>query len=76
MILLERYMCLFNSPEYSYLEEEAEPISTMKYLSCRNYSFQKLSQFAQGNNVLDAPPSNTDGVFFGNTCVSSTWLNR
>jgi hypothetical protein len=25
------------------------------------YSFQKLTQFSQGNNVLDAPPSNIDG---------------
>jgi hypothetical protein len=40
---------------------EQSSTSTLKYLSCRMYSFQKLIQFFQENNVLDAPASNTDG---------------
>jgi hypothetical protein len=56
--------------------EQPEPISTLKTLICRQYFFQKLSQSAQGNNVLDAPSSNTDIFLWRNTCVSSSLLNR
>jgi hypothetical protein len=35
----------------------------------------KLS-ISQGNNVLDAPASNTDGLVWRDTCVSSTQMNR
>jgi hypothetical protein len=31
-----------------------EPISSFNNLSCRRYSFQKLTHFSQGNNVPDA----------------------
>jgi hypothetical protein len=34
--------------------------------------FQNLSQFSQGNKVLDAPASNTEGFPSRDTCVSST----
>jgi hypothetical protein len=51
---------------------EQEPVSTLKNLSCRKYSFQKLSQFLQGNNVLHDPASNTDDFLSKDTCVSST----
>jgi hypothetical protein len=67
-------MYFFNSPEYAYLEE-TEPISTLKNLSCRKYSFQKLTQFSLGNNVLDAPASNTISFLLRETDVSSTQLN-
>jgi hypothetical protein len=43
---------------------------------CRKYSFQTASLFAQINNMLDAPASNTDGFLLRDTCLSSTWLNR
>jgi hypothetical protein len=56
--------------------EQTEPISTLKNLSCRKYSFQKLCQFSQGNNVLDAPASNTSGFITRDTYVSSPQLNR
>jgi hypothetical protein len=36
----------------------------------------KLTQFSQGNNVLDAPASTTKGVLSRDTFVSSTYLNR
>jgi hypothetical protein len=36
----------------------------------------KLTQFSQGNKVLDAPVSITDGLLSKDTCVSSTLLNR
>jgi hypothetical protein len=73
MVDFERYMYLVNSPEYAYLEQN-EPFSTLKVMICRKYSFQKLPQFSQENNVLDAPPLNTDGVHSGDTCISSTWV--
>jgi hypothetical protein len=55
---LEKYICFFNSVEYAYLEQN-ESVSTRKQLSLSKYSFQKLTQFSQGNNVLDAPTSHT-----------------
>jgi hypothetical protein len=48
----------------------------MKTMIWRKYSFQKLTQFTQGNNVLDAAASNTDGFVLRDTYVSSTQLNR
>ena len=37
----------------------------------QRYAFQKLIQFSQGNNVLDAPTSNADGFVSKDTCVFS-----
>jgi hypothetical protein len=68
-------MCFFKSAEQAYLKQR-EPIPTLKNLSCKMYSFQKLTQFSQGNNVLDAPASKTDCFLSRDTCVSSTHLNR
>jgi hypothetical protein len=42
---------------------------------CSKYTFQKLTQFSQGNNVIDIAASNIDGVLRRDTCVSSTQLN-
>jgi hypothetical protein len=67
-------MCFFNSAEYACLEQR-EPISTLKNLSCRKYSFQEVTQFLQWNNVQDALTSNIDGFFWRDSCVSSTELN-
>jgi hypothetical protein len=39
---------------------------------CRKYSFQKLTKFAQGNNVLAAPSSNSEGFLLRDVCISST----
>jgi hypothetical protein len=38
--------------------------------------FQKLTEFTLGNNVLDAPASNTDGFVWRDTCVPSNKQNR
>jgi hypothetical protein len=40
------------------------------------FSFQKVTQFSQGNKVLDLSASNTGGLLSRDTCVSSTLLNR
>jgi hypothetical protein len=40
---------------------QREPISTLKILTCRKYSIQKLTKFSQGNNMLDAAASDIDG---------------
>jgi hypothetical protein len=47
-------------------------MSTLKDHGCKKYSFPKLMQFTQENNVLGAPASNMDGFPLRNTCVSST----
>jgi hypothetical protein len=51
-------------------------MSTLKNLSYRKCSFQKLTQFLQKYNVLDALASNINDFLWINTCVSSTELNR
>jgi hypothetical protein len=40
------------------------------------YSFQKLSQFSQGNNELEVPASKTDGFLSSDQFVSSTQVYR
>jgi hypothetical protein len=35
-----------------------------------------LTQFSQGNKVLDAPPSNLGGFLLRDTCVSTIHPNR
>jgi hypothetical protein len=75
MVLFERYMYFYNLVEWAFLQQN-EPISTLKTMIFRKYSFQKLTQFSEGNNVLDAPASNTDGFPSRDTCVSSTHMNR
>jgi hypothetical protein len=56
--------------------DQTEPISALKIMIYRKYSCHKLTQFIQGNNVLEAPASNTDAFLLRDICVSSTWLNR
>jgi hypothetical protein len=72
---LERHICFINSAELASLEH-SKPISILKHLSCKKFSFQKLTQFSQGSNVLDALASNTDGFPLRDICVTSTWMNR
>jgi hypothetical protein len=50
-------MCFISSPECVYLEQ-SEPIPTLKNLSCGKCSFQKLTLFSQGDNVMDTSASN------------------
>jgi hypothetical protein len=45
-----------------------EPISTLKNVHCRKYSFGKLTQFSQGCNVTDATPYNTHGFHSRDIC--------
>jgi hypothetical protein len=56
-------MYFFNSAEKAYLEQR-ETIFILKYLSCRKHCIQKLTQYSQGINVLDAPATNADGFLF------------
>jgi hypothetical protein len=65
-------MCFFNSAEYACLEQ-TEPISTLKNLSCRKYSFQEVTQFLQWNNVQDALTSNIDGFFLERFMCFFNW---
>jgi hypothetical protein len=48
----------------------------LKTLMGRKNSFQKPTQFSQGNNEIDAPASNKDGFLSKDKCVSATQLNR
>jgi hypothetical protein len=61
-------MSMFNSAEQAYLEQNKH-FSPLKMLISRQYYFQRLTQFSQGNNVLDAPLSNVDGFLLRDTCV-------
>jgi hypothetical protein len=42
-------------------------VSSFEIHDGRQYSFQKLTQFSLGNNVLDAPISNIDGFLSRDT---------
>jgi hypothetical protein len=68
MEFFQRYLCSFNSPEYAYLEQN-EPLSTLKIVICSRDSFQNLTQFSIGKNVLGASSFNTDGCLWTDTCV-------
>jgi hypothetical protein len=50
-------------------------MSTLKNLGCRKNTFQKVTQFSQLNNVLDASDSNTDGFLFERYMCFSTQLH-
>jgi hypothetical protein len=67
-------MCFFTLAEYASLRQK-EPLTTLKHISCRKYSFEKLTEFPQGNNVVDAVASNIDCFLWRDTCVSSTQPN-
>jgi hypothetical protein len=75
MVFFKGFICFFNLAEEAYLEQN-EPFSTLKTMICRKYSFQKQTQFSQGNNVLDATASNIDGFLWRGSCVFSIQLNR
>jgi hypothetical protein len=64
-----------NLVEQAYMQQN-EPFFILKTMTCRNYSFQNLTQFSQENNVLDAAASNIDGFLSRDTCVSLTQKNR
>jgi hypothetical protein len=68
-------MCFVHSIELAFLLQN-DPFSSLKILICRKYSYQKLTKFSQGNNVLNAAASDIDGVLWRDTFVSSTHLNR
>jgi hypothetical protein len=53
-----------------------EPFSTLKILTCRKYSFQKLSKFSEVNNVIDSAASYTHGFLLRDMPDSSTQVYR
>jgi hypothetical protein len=52
-------MCVFNSAICLFGKNRV--YLHFENLTCRKYSFHKLPEFSQVNNVLDAPASNTYG---------------
>jgi hypothetical protein len=50
----------FNTAAKAYLEQR-ETKSILKDLSCRKHCIQKLTQYSQGMNILDAPAYNIGG---------------
>jgi hypothetical protein len=50
-------------------EGRNEPKFVCRYEDNRK---RKLTEFSQGNNVLDAPVSNTYGFLYRHACISST----
>jgi hypothetical protein len=67
-------MCFFISAEKAYLEGQY-PIYPLETLSSRNNSFQKLSKFSQGINMLGVAHSNIAGFLWTDTCASSDEKN-
>jgi hypothetical protein len=53
-----------------------ETFYTLKTLICRKYNVKKLTPFLQVNNVLVAPPSDTNGFLSIDTYVKSTQLDK
>jgi hypothetical protein len=53
-----------------------QAIYPLEILSSRKNSFQKLSKFSKGINVLGVAPSNIDGYLRTDKCASSTEQNR
>ena len=43
--------------------EQTDYIYTWKNQSCRKHSYQKLTQFSEENNMLDAPAENREFLF-------------
>jgi hypothetical protein len=72
---LKRYMCFFHLGEWPYLEQN-EPLKTWKILICRKYSFQRVTEFSHGNNVLQTEASSIDGFLRRDICFTSTQLKR
>jgi hypothetical protein len=56
--------------------EKNECFSPLKSLIGSQYSFQRRTQFSQGNKVVHAPDSTLDGFLSTVSCVSSIQLNR
>jgi hypothetical protein len=52
------------------------PLSSFKIVIYRQYSFQKLTEFSQGYNALDANVSNVHEILSRDICVSSTSVNK
>ena len=48
---------------------------SLKIAIQRKFSFRKLMQFSQENNVVEAPGCNTDGLILKDTCLFSIKLN-
>jgi hypothetical protein len=46
----------------------------LEKLKLQGYSIEKVTQFSQEINVIDAIASNTNGCVSRNSCVSSTRL--
>jgi hypothetical protein len=71
--MLLEYVCAFtlravkNSEHLKFLCRSSMPHSHLKTLRERQSSFQKKTQFSQGNNVLDLPTSNIDGFLTRDT---------
>jgi hypothetical protein len=62
MVFLEKCMSCIHSTELTYLEQN-HPLSTLISMFCLKHSSQKLPQFTQENNMLDAAiPANM--IFF------------
>jgi hypothetical protein len=56
--------------------EQNELFSTLKIVICRTCSFQNVTQFSQGNNMLYIPASKIYSFLLRDRSVSSTHLNR
>jgi hypothetical protein len=49
--------------------EKHVPFSTLKILICKKYSFPNLTQFSQGNSVLESPASDRASIHLETTML-------
>jgi hypothetical protein len=66
-------MGFFNSAERAYFKQRA--YHHLENPKMQEVLLQKLTQFSQGNNVLEDAASNIDGFLWRDTSFSSTQLN-
>jgi hypothetical protein len=66
---------VFLQLNWIHLFGKTESIFTLTIESCRENTFPKVTQLSQGNNMLDAPASNTDGFLSRDSFLSPTLLN-
>jgi hypothetical protein len=70
MVFFREILWFFNLVELAYLEQTA--FLPLEVSALKEVFFQILTELLQRNHVLDAPPSNTDGVILRDTCDFSS----
>jgi hypothetical protein len=74
LLFLGRYMCFITELKRPIWNKRS--LSPLENSDFRKYSFEELTQFSPGNNVLGVAGCNTHALLSRDSSVSSTQLNR